>query len=192
MSYHHCHQFLDLYCCLPHEFLIAYPQSRSPFYHKQKKKNLYRNTNALESTSSSRLSKCKPKNLLHLYKISKDHYSNDMHTSRKGMINRIMSIESLDLEVEFYMGKESTRSIKHHHSSQMADGDKKNEKILENFSDKFQQQRFINDQEHMIDMMNDDIIRPIPCKPTFNNRLKQSSVCKIKTMKFLFLSKMFL
>jgi len=177
MSHRH-EQFLDLYCCLPHEFLIAYPQPRSSFYHQQKKKNIDRNTNAVEPTStSSRLSKCKPKHLLHPYKRSKDHYANYMHTSRRRMINRIMSIESSDHEVEFYMRKESTKPVRYHHSLQMADGDKKNEKILENFFDQFQQQRFINDHEHMIDMMHHDIIRPVPYKPTFNSRLKQSSVC---------------
>jgi hypothetical protein len=81
-----------------------------------------------------------------------------------------MSIQSSDHEVEFYMKKELTRSVRHHHSSQMADGDKKNEKILQDFFDKFQQPRFMNDQ---------DLIRPVPCKPTFHDQLKQSSVCII-------------
>jgi len=157
---------LDLYCCLPHEFLIAYPQSQSSFNHKKKK--IHRNTHALEptSSSSSRLSKCKTKNLLHPYKISKDHYPNDMHISRRGITNRIMSIESSDHEIEFYMAKKSTKSVKHHRSLQMADGDKKPEKTLENFIDQFQQH-----QEHIT-----DIIRPVPCKTAFEKKLKQSSV----------------
>ncbi|CAF5180117.1 unnamed protein product, partial [Rotaria sp. Silwood1] len=61
----------------------------------------------------------------------------------------------------------------------MADGDKKNEIILENSFDEFQQQRFTNDQEHIIDMMHKDIIRPIPCKPTVNDRLKTSPNLKL-------------
>ena len=80
MSRHH-RQFLDLYCCLPHELFIDYPQPRSSFYHQQKKRNIHQNINALERTSLSRSSKCKPKNLVHAYKRSKDHYANDTHTS---------------------------------------------------------------------------------------------------------------
>jgi hypothetical protein len=64
------------------------------------------------------------------------------------------------------MAKKSTKSVRHHHSLQMADGDKKPEKTLENFIDQFQQH-----QEHIT-----DIIRPVPCKPAFEKKLKQSSV----------------
>jgi hypothetical protein len=113
---HRYHEYFDLYCCLPHEFLVSYPQPRSSFDYQQIK---YRNTNAVERTSSSRLSKYKPKNLLDPYKRSKDHYANEMHTVRRRMINKIMSIESSDHEVEL------TRSDRHDDPSQMADGDKK-------------------------------------------------------------------
>lgn len=154
--HHHHHEFLDLYCCLSHEYLIAYPQPQLSFYHEQKKKNKYRNTNAFKPTSSIRLSKYKPNNSVYSNKILKDHYANDTHNYKREKMNKIMSIESIDQEVEFYMIKESTKSVKRH-SSQMADGDKKNEKF----------------QQNMI-----DIIRPIPCKPSLNNRSKPSSVCQ--------------
>ncbi len=125
---------------------------------------MHRNTHALEptTTSSLRLSKCKTKNLGHPYKISKDHYTNDTHISRRGITNRIMSIESSDHEVEFYMTKELTKPVRHHRTSQMADGDKKTEKTLENII---------------------DIIRPVPCKPAFDKQLKQSSVYIIRQKK---------
>ncbi|CAF4675746.1 unnamed protein product [Rotaria sp. Silwood1] len=177
--HHHHHQCLDLYCCLPNEFLMSYPQPQASLYYQQKKKTIDRNRNALESISLSQRSKCKPKNLLHPYRTSKDRYENTANISQERKINKIMSIESVDHEVEYYMVKKPTTITKLDYSSQMADGDKKNEIILDNSFDEFQQQRFTNDQEHIIDMMHKDIIRPIPCKPTVNDRLKTSPNLKL-------------
>jgi hypothetical protein len=176
MSRRH-YQCLDLYCCLPNEFSISYPQPQLSLYCQKRKRKAHRNTNALELTSSLRLSKCKSKNPVHPYRTSKDHRTSETH--RRRMTNRIMSIESPDYEVEFYMVKEATMNIKRHHSSQMADGDKKTENTFDLY-DEFQQQRFTNNQEHIIDLIHTDIIRPIPCKPTVNDRLKQPSVSRIK------------
>ncbi|CAF0996672.1 unnamed protein product [Rotaria sordida] len=153
---------------------MSYPQPQSSLHYQQKNRIVHRNTNAFEPKSLPQRSKCKPKNLLHPYRISKDRHMNDTNTSKEEMINKIISIESADHEVEFYMVKKPTTIVGRHHSSQMADGDKKNEIILENSFDEFQQQRFTNDQEHIIDMMYKDIIRPVPYKPTVNNRLKTS------------------
>ncbi|CAF0894055.1 unnamed protein product [Adineta steineri] len=162
------HEFFDLYCCLSDEFLIPNPQLQTSSYYKQK---IYRNTNALESSLlSSRRSKYKSKHLLRPYKLLKD----DIHTFEKTMKNKIMSIESSDHEVEFYMEKKPTVTVKHHqHTSQMADGDKKNT------FHQYQQQRFTNNQEHIIDMINKDIIRPIPRKPLLvNDSLKRSFITR--------------
>ena len=135
MTRQHHHQFFDLYCYLPNEFLISYPQPQTSLYCQHKKRKIHRNTNALESASSIRLSKYKPKNLL--------HHKDQIHKRR--ITNKIMSRESPDQEVEFYMIKESTMNDKHHYSSQMADGDKRHQNIL----DELQQQRFTNHQEHI-------------------------------------------
>ncbi|CAF4071089.1 unnamed protein product [Adineta steineri] len=162
------HEFFDLYCCLSDEFLISNPQLQTSSYYKQK---IYRNTNALESSLlSSRRSKYKSKHLLRPYKLLKD----DIHTFEKTMKNKIMSIESSDHEVEFYMEKKPTVTVKHHqHTSQMADGDKKNT------FHQYQQQRFTDSQEHSIDMIHKDIIRPIPRKPLLvNDSLKRSFITR--------------
>jgi hypothetical protein len=124
--------------------------------------------------------------------MSKDHHTDNIHTSRRKITNKIMSIESPDHEVEFYMVKEPTMTARHHHSLQMDDGDKKNQDTLENFLDEFQQQRFPNNQKHIIDMINKHIRRPVPRKPTLNNRLKQSSVSIKEKKGFSFSSKLFL
>jgi len=99
-----------------------------------------------------------------IIRLSKDHRIDDIHTPERAMTNKIMSIESLDHEVEFYMVKEPTMTVKRQHSSQMADGDKKYKNRLENSFDKFQQ--------HMNSMRYNDIIRPVPCKPVSDSRLK--------------------
>ena len=152
------HQYLDVYCSLPHEFLITYLQPRLSVGNQQKKKRNFRNTNALERTLSVRLSKYKPKNFLDPRKRSKKHDANEMHTSRRRMINKIMSIDSSNHQVELYLKKELAKSTRHYHPSEMADGDKK----------------------HTIDRMHDDIIRLVPYKPTRNNRSEYSSVSVTK------------
>ncbi|CAF2684010.1 unnamed protein product [Rotaria sp. Silwood2] len=157
---------------------MLYPQPQSSLYYQEKQRIIYRNTNAREPISLLQRSKYKPKNLLHPYRISKDRHANDTNTSEKGMINKIMSMESADHEVEFYMTKKPTTTVRRYHSSQMADGDKKNKIILENALDEFQQQRFTNDQKHIINMIHKDIIRPVPCKPIINDQLKTSSELK--------------
>jgi hypothetical protein len=97
MSHRYDEEYLDVYCCLPHEFIVAYPQPRSSFDNQPIKKNEYRNRNALERISSSS-SKYKPKNLLDPYKQSKDDYANDTHNFNRR--RRIMSIDSSDHELE--------------------------------------------------------------------------------------------
>ncbi|CAF5220480.1 unnamed protein product [Rotaria magnacalcarata] len=94
-----------------------------------------------------------------------------------------MSIESQDHEVEFYMMKNPMIPATTRHSLQMADGDKINQNVLENYFDESQQQRFTNDREHIIKMLQKDVIRPVPHKPMTNDRLKISSVNIITNMK---------
>jgi hypothetical protein len=180
MSRRHHNQLLDLHCDLSNEFLIAYPQPQSSYYSQQENNYLqkgHRNSNALEPSFPSRY---KPKNLLHPYRVSKDYHAEDIHPSRRKVRKKIMSIDSPDHEVEFYMVKESTMNVRHDHLSQMASGDKKNE----NVPDKFEQQRFMNDQEHIIKMIHKELVRPIPCKPTINSQMKQSSVSIVKNKHF--------
>ncbi|CAM4827703.1 unnamed protein product [Rotaria magnacalcarata] len=174
MSCHHQH-FLDLYCYLPIEFPIVYSEPQSLLYCRQKQKVTCRNTNAMEPTCLVQPSKYKSKNLIHPYRISNARCTRYSNTSEKGIINRIMSIESQDHEVEFYMMKNPMIPAKTRHSLQMADGDKINQNVLENYFDESQQQRFTNDREHIIKMLQKDVIRPVPHKPMTNDRLKISS-----------------
>ncbi|CAF4494212.1 unnamed protein product [Rotaria socialis] len=171
MSCHHQH-FLDLYCDLPNELPIAYSEPQYVLYYRQKNKVICRNTNATEPTFLVQPSKYKSKNLLHPYRISKARCTKYSKTSEKGTINKIMSIESQDHEVEFYMMKNSMMPVTARHSLQMADGDKINQNVLENYFDAFQQQRFTNDREYIIKMLQKDVIRPVPHKPMSNDRLK--------------------
>ena len=107
------HQYLDVYCCLSHEFLLAYPQPRSSIDQRKS-----RNTNALERT--------------------KDHYANVVYPSKR----RWMTKESFDDQIELDLNNEEVnRSKKSNRLIQMADGDKRMKNIINNLLDQFGQQR---------------------------------------------------
>ena len=76
MPRRHHHEYLDIYCCLSREFLLAHPMMT---------KRKYQNRNALERTLSSRRSK----------------YANAVYPSERKRIKQIMSKQQLSRSDEY-------------------------------------------------------------------------------------------
>ena len=122
-----------------------------------------RNRNALETLKE------KPLNLLHPYRSSFTHLTNFIPRHEREMNKQIISTDSTDQEVKFYMFKASPFIDP---SIQYADGDKHFRSDFVHF----QQTKFIDDYSDIREQRSKSIKRPVPRRPSSNHFFTRPAV----------------